>query len=98
MALLEWRDSFSVGVAALDADHRKLADLINELHQARAEQSSAVPVRSVIERLDAHVREHFAREERLMEKIGFAGLVDHRRHHDQTFRRIRSFLADVRNG
>ena len=91
MALLEWRDSFSVGVAALDADHRQLIQLINELYQARQEDRDARAVRSIIGRLQVHMRDHFAREEAVMEKIGYDGLIEHRQHHQQTVLRIDQF-------
>ncbi len=34
MALMEWTDKLSVGVAALDEDHKKLVGMVNELYDA----------------------------------------------------------------
>ena len=33
MALIEWKEHYSVGVAAVDHEHRELIDLINRLHE-----------------------------------------------------------------
>ena len=38
MPLLEWKDSYSVGIAAVDHEHRELIDLINTAHCGRPRQ------------------------------------------------------------
>ena len=32
MALLQWKDHYSVGIDAVDHEHKELIDLINRLH------------------------------------------------------------------
>jgi hypothetical protein len=34
MAIIEWSDEYSVGVAALDDDHKQLIDIINKIEEA----------------------------------------------------------------
>lgn len=33
MTLLRWKDEYSVGIEAVDHEHRQLIDLINRLHE-----------------------------------------------------------------
>ena len=88
MALLEWKDSFSIGVTALDADHRRLVELINELHAAREARRTGDVIAGILADLAVHVRDHFGREEALMARIGYADLEEHRQSHQMTLDRI----------
>jgi len=48
MALLEWRADFEIGVPDVDAEHRELVELINELPGALAEDSIAAALRDIL--------------------------------------------------
>ena len=84
MALIKWDASFSVGVAVLDADHRDLADLINQLNGACRQRLGFEAISALLGRLQSHVVEHFAREEALMERLDYPGFADHWNHHVET--------------
>ena len=89
---MEWREEFSVGVPALDDDHRGLFDLVTQFHDAWAAGHSADRAAAVLDVLQEYVDRHFRREEAWMEEIVFPGLADHRAGHQ----RIREQLADLR--
>lgn len=74
MAPLQWDESYSVGNAVLDAQHREVIDLINML-----DDETLVEV--VLEQLERYAREHFRDEERLMEEAGYPALAEHRALH-----------------
>lgn len=74
MTRLEWKDSYSVGDAHIDAQHQGLIALINMLDDAQM-------VGPVIDRLQTYVDEHFRDEEKLMEQAGYPDLAAHREHH-----------------
>jgi len=84
MALIKWDPSFSVGVSALDADHRNLASLINEINAACRQRLGRETISSLLGRLRSHITDHFAREEALMERLGYPGYADHWNHHVDT--------------
>ncbi|MGE4280874.1 MAG: bacteriohemerythrin [Magnetospirillum sp.] len=88
MAVLRWSDELSVGVSSLDADHRTLVDLINELGQAIDERRGGAQVVSTLARLTRHVREHFEREEALLNRCGYAEAEDHAQQHAHTVNRL----------
>jgi hemerythrin-like metal-binding protein len=69
----------SVGVPALDADHRCLIRIISVLREARP--AEAATIEDVLDGLDIYVRYHFAREERVMEACGFPFRTFHRTQH-----------------
>jgi hemerythrin-like metal-binding protein len=74
MEPLEWKDSFSVGNAHLDEQHKGLIALINMLDDADM-------TGPVLEQLQIYGEEHFRDEERLMEEAGYDGLPAHREQH-----------------
>jgi hemerythrin-like metal-binding protein len=98
MAMLEWRDSFSVGISVLDADHRQLIELINQLQEARDAHRGAAVVQNVLAELGEHVREHFEREEALMARAGYPESEQHRSHHRRTTEQIAHFASLSRDG
>lgn len=80
MARLEWSESYSVGVERLDAQHKVLIRIINQLEEERRTGGLIV---SVFAELRRYVREHFRDEEKMMADAGYAGLDAHREGHRQ---------------
>jgi hemerythrin len=91
-ALLVWRDAWLLGIDALDADHREMVRLLNELFGCEeASPARAAPVahdgshkNRLLSRLDAvliHLRSHFQCEETFLTAIGYPRLEQHRREH-----------------
>ena len=67
----QWNTSYSVKVEAMDAQHKRLFEIIRELYTAmRAGQGKQV-VGEVLHRLIEYTVQHFAAEEKLMEKNGY---------------------------
>ncbi|MBI2240023.1 MAG: bacteriohemerythrin [Magnetospirillum gryphiswaldense] len=93
MSVLRWSDELSVGVSFLDADHRALVDLINEMGQAVDERRGGSIVASVLGRLGTHITEHFAREEDLLNRCGYPEAEEHAAQHGVTIGRLRELNA-----
>ncbi|MBF0267411.1 MAG: bacteriohemerythrin [Alphaproteobacteria bacterium] len=88
MALLPWHDSYSIGVRALDDDHRHWVELINKFHDAQERGDAAQVIEANIDALLAHTKEHFGREEALMNKSGYPGFTKHKASHDLTLAKL----------
>ena len=73
---VEWSESYSVGVPAMDQHHQKLFELINALHAAMRAGKSREALGSALEELANYVNYHFAAEEKLMKQHKCAGLAD----------------------
>lgn len=98
MALMTWSDSLSVGVDVLDADHRRLFALINELHDAIQSGSEPVPLASAFDRLTEYCRDHFAREEDMMAAGAYPELEAHRAEHVELTAQVHSLRGRFLNG
>jgi hemerythrin-like metal-binding protein len=83
MAFMTWNDKLSVGVVALDNDHKKMIVLLNELYDGIvAEQGKAV-LGGILEQLKEYTRYHFRHEEELMERSGYLDAEIHKREHHE---------------
>jgi hemerythrin len=93
MALLEWTDKMSVGVPALDADHRKLLGLVNELHAVVRKKESPTVVSRVLRDLVGYADYHFQAEEQLLRLARYPGLEEHKATHEDLRRKVRDLEA-----
>lgn len=80
MSKLEWSDSYSVGVPRLDAQHKVLIRIINQLEEERRTGGLIVAVFAELRR---YVKEHFMDEEVMLEAAGYADLEEHKVGHRQ---------------
>lgn len=92
---LVWRDSYSCGEPHIDAEHREMFDLANDLIQAAlpgSEQNMAV-MDAALTALLKHLEQHFRHEEEILAKRGYARLEEHRNAHASLLRKTRELRA-----
>ena len=66
--MFAWKDSYSIGVQEIDAQHRRLFSLADELHSAMNAGKGKVVLEQVLQNLITYTKSHFAGEERLMQR------------------------------
>jgi hemerythrin len=81
MPFIVWTSEMSVDVKMLDNDHKRLAILINDLHDGLMTGRDGKALESVFEELVASTRIHFAHEEQLLDEAGYSGAAAHKREH-----------------
>ena len=81
MAFLSWRKEYEIGVAAIDAEHRRLVGLANDFNDALAEGDNSGAGGKMLTQLIAYAEEHFQHEEHLMRENGYPGLDKHQAQH-----------------
>jgi hemerythrin-like metal-binding protein len=86
-----WTEAMSVGVPALDSDHKCLVRIINILRELDRKENPKATIDVVLEALKLYGRNHFRREERVMDAVRFPGAAFHRAEH-QNFARHIEFL------
>ena len=91
MAFLKWSEKMSVGVPALDADHKKMVDLINGLSKTMNEGGSVDEVCQAINALVDYARYHFEMEERLLRLTRYPGIEDHMETHRKMTAQITAY-------
>ena len=81
MEPIEWTDSFSVGVALLDEQHRRLIDMLNKMIKDPAADTRSETVADVLTDMTRYAQEHFKAEEELMNEHGYPRLDEHKEQH-----------------
>jgi hemerythrin-like metal-binding protein len=82
MPFLNWNDTLGVGVKALDEDHKRMAALIDELHEGILSAQSNEILEDILSRLIDCTRSHFAREEKLLAEADYPNVSVHKAQHD----------------
>jgi hemerythrin-like metal-binding domain len=80
MALMDWSDALVGGVAAIDAEHRELANLMNAIYDSAAAGETHKTV-GLFDELLEHTVAHFRHEEALFINTAYPDAERHRRHH-----------------
>lgn len=88
----EWLDSFTVGIPAVDEDHKMLVGLVNRVVTAIGDHHGRDVLNDTFNRLLEYTAYHFDREEQVMQRSAFPGLEAHRAMHDQLIRQVLRYL------
>lgn len=78
---IEWNAELSVGIEEIDAQHKVLLSLLNDMHEAIQQQRSREVAKEILEKLMDYTRIHFAVEESLMRILGYPGYEEHKQQH-----------------
>jgi hemerythrin len=95
MTLISWRDEFSVGVAAVDHEHREMINLINELDEAMQEDASQASVVQALGEIFTRISAHFALEEKTMRDARYARFAEHKQDHEQLLDELLDVIDSV---
>ncbi|WP_298684569.1 bacteriohemerythrin [uncultured Methanomethylovorans sp.] len=83
MRLITWSEKYSMNIKEIDDQHKKLVEMINELHdtmkQAKSKETSLI----VINELVAYTQYHFSTEEKYMKQFGYSDHVSHKKEHEK---------------
>jgi hemerythrin len=98
MPLMEWNDKLSVGVAAIDSDHKHLVGLVNELHDAVKAAKGKEVLGKVLDGLITYTKTHFGREEVEMAKFSYPKSSEHIREHTNLTKQVLDVQAKYKAG
>ena len=98
MSLFNWNDEYSVNVLAMDNHHKKLFDILNQMHDAMKAGSGEEVVGKIINELIDYTRYHFGEEEKMMEQINFSGIDSQKRAHKAFVDKMLEYQQEVNEG
>ena len=97
MKKLEWLESFELRVPEIDGDHRAILDLMKAVRTA-AERGNRARVEHYLDRLFVLCRDHFEREEALMQRFHYPEAEIHASYHARLLDRaqaVRRACAEI---
>jgi hemerythrin len=98
MAMAEWNSVYETGNAAVDTQHKKLFEMVNELHEGIVKGSAREIMAPMLKRLAKYTVEHFQTEEGLMTARGYPALSRHKMRHDELVRQVTDLIQQFDSG
>jgi hemerythrin len=98
MTFISWKQEYNTGVEMIDAQHKRLVDIINMLHDAIQAGSEQEALQGILQKLTDYTKYHFGFEEGLLEKLGYAKLEEHKEEHQEFIDLIEGIAGHLRNG
>ena len=95
MTLINWTDEFRLGIDEVDAEHKSLIELINGLYDVMQVGADYVQVVELLGEIYSQIAVHFAHEEDLMRKSGYARFEEHREDHETLLDDLREIMDEV---
>ena len=86
--MIVWREEMSIGIAALDNDHRRLISIVNDFQACQTMQNAELTCK----KLYTYAKNHFAREEQIQEDLGYSMHQAHKFEHAKILEKLRSII------
>jgi len=96
--MIEWKVEFETGIPSADYEHRKLVELVNELHEQAATAACPATAAASLAKIVSHFTAHFRVEEEVMRAADFAGFDEHRHDHEHLLAEIGEALYRLERG
>lgn len=98
MSTFVWKPEYSVSVSILDAQHKKLFALAQNLHDAMSAGRGRDALSRALSELVEYTKTHFAEEESLLASHNYPELPEQRLQHSQLIKKITEFQKAYSEG
>lgn len=93
--LLEWKPEFETGIAAVDFEHQRMIELINEVLETLEGNPSRAAIGGLLGEIHARIASHFLLEEQIMRECRYDQYVVHKADHERLLEEIRDIMDEV---
>lgn len=91
---IAWNDFLTVGVPAMDEDHRKFISRVNDLSKAIIEAEDKVTVRRAMELMLIEAAAHFRSEQELLAEWNYPETAAHTAKHAQLAQQLERMMQE----
>ena len=88
---VEWDNSYNLNIKSLDAQHKKLFEIVNRLYTLN-EHSSKEEIRGILYEFSDYMRTHFKDEEQFMDSISYPGFQEHKKIHENIIEHLNDLI------
>jgi hemerythrin len=89
--MVQLSETFLMESQSLDKDHQKLVEMVNEITQMLDRDETENCKTKVVDFIK-FVKSHFAREEQLLNKVGYPNVEKHQKHHKELYPKMNHML------
>jgi len=93
MPLMEWTENLYVEIPRIDQQHKRLVEMLNELHDAVQQKRAKDVIGGTLTDLLAYTETHFALEEEYFDKYGYFDAENHKASHQALTEEVRELLV-----
>ena len=73
MGLIQWKKEYSISVAKIDNQHKKIIKILNQLISQQVMRKSEKEIEEILDNLQDYIKEHFKTKEEYMLKHQYSG-------------------------
>lgn len=95
--LVKWSDEYSVGIKAIDEQHKKFFAIINKLNDAIDKREMKEGLFEILNELKEYANFHFGFEEKYFKEFNYDGAEAHKKVHDAFDAKINDYLKKYKN-
>jgi len=92
MSLLQWKPAYSVANPSVDLEHREMITMINDCHRHIEDHADPETIERYLGEIYVGIGAHFALEEALMRRSGYAEYEAHKQDHENLLDQIRDMM------
>lgn len=97
MGILHWVPELDTGIAEIDAQHKRIVDYINKLHELKDTHDRGALGEVIAETVDYTIS-HFAFEESMIENAGYMFAGPHKKVHELFTRKVAEMQSRFDSG
>ena len=98
MGLFVWQDIYSVGVEAIDNQHKRLFAIANRFHAAYESGAGRPALAAIFRELVNYTVTHFADEERMLQAFDYADYDRHKANHEKLVGLVLGYQRRMESG
>jgi hemerythrin len=98
MPYFTWQSSYSVGNKELDAQHQKLIEMINHLHDAMKAGRGSTELSAIFIDMANYTQSHFSAEERILSANTYPSLGKQKIEHNAFTKKLLEYQEQYRQG
>lgn len=95
---MTWNESLSVKVQAMDDQHKKLIELINDFYENIQKKSNNENISKLISGMKQYTIMHFNAEEAIMKRNGYPNFEEHKKEHELFIAKVNAIEEKFNSG
>jgi hemerythrin-like metal-binding protein len=98
MPYITWTSNYNIGISEVDAQHKRLIEIINEIYESVNNGKENEIIHRIINELVDYYITHFSVEEKIMSEYGYVSYLSHKKEHNDFKNVIQAYQKKIESG